>query len=194
MSGIASLFGGNSAKGDRNDELQARTNEGNIFNYALPQGQQESTSGSDLSGEAGDSFSRALTAGRAETAQSAEPALNANISAGDAAKRREALTGTGRTGGTAEADRVAQAGTDANADNIINQTQQAQKQAGATGAAGVVSQLENAGLGEQNVAQTTQANLLNNTLDAQKQDQQIHNSDFDRVGGDVGQAVAGLFF
>lgn len=133
MGGFMGIGASGAEKQDRRDQLAARSEGTNVFNYAFPQAQQQQRAGSDLVGDSGAYFSRLLRAGRSDVATSAAPALNANLSAADAAKRRESLTGTGRTGGATEADRMLSGETAANNANIINQTMQQQKQQGGEG-------------------------------------------------------------
>ncbi|HKS75091.1 MAG TPA: hypothetical protein VJQ82_17925, partial [Terriglobales bacterium] len=78
-----------------------------------------------------------LTAGRADTAQRSAPAVNAALAQSDAARRREATAGTGRTGGTAEINREAGANTNATIDQIINNNLVGGQEAGAKGLAQV---------------------------------------------------------
>lgn len=190
MSGIASLIGGNSAKTDRKQELDARDQTRSIFNYALPQAEQSQASGSNLEGQAGDYFGRLLRAGRTETTQNAAPALNANLSAADAAKRREALTGTGRTGGTAEADRAAEGTTEAGNADIIAKTEGQEKQVGAQGAEQVGSDQQRQALGLLGLSDQAISQLLSNTTQSRTDSQQIHNASYDRVGQDIGQVLS----
>lgn len=193
MSGIASLIGGNSANTDRKQQLDARDQSRSVFNYALPQSKQLESSGEGLSGEAGDYFGRILRAGRTDTAQQAAPAINSELSAADAAKRREAITGTGRTGGTAEADRMADATTQGQVDSTINQTDQQNKAVAAQGAASVGSDQMRQALGQLGLSSTQIDALLSNTTQSRADSQQIHNGAFDRVGSDVGNALATAF-
>lgn len=191
MSGIASLIGGNSAKTDRQQELDARDQSRSIFNYAMPQAQQSQAQGNSDLGQAGAYFGSLLRSGRTGVAQQAAPAINAQLSAADAAKRREAITGTGRTGGTAEADRMSDATTQGGIDTTINQTDQENKAAAAQGEATVGSDEQRQALGLLGLSGTQIDALLNNTMQSRAQSQQIHNSDYDRVGQDVG-TILGL--
>ncbi len=190
MSGIASLVGGNSAKTDRKQELDARDQTRNIFNYALPEGKSLESTGSSLAGQGGDYFGRLLRSGRTDTTQQAAPAVNAELSAADAQKRREALTGTGRTGGTNEADRMAGATTDANIANTVNETEQQNKTAGATGATNAGDAQMRQALGLLGMGGQQIDALLNNTTQSRAQSEQIHNAAYDRVGSDIGNVLA----
>lgn len=106
--------------GQSGQETKSNTNLNNLFNFALPESQKQQSAGSRNLGTAGDFFSKLLTAGRADTAQRSAPAVDAALAQSDAARRREATAGTGRTGGTAELNREAGANTNATIDQIIN--------------------------------------------------------------------------
>jgi hypothetical protein len=190
MTGIASLFGGSSVKADRNAELAARGDLTSAYNYALPTGENLQASGSAASNDAAAGFNQMLTAGRTQTAENAAPAINSELSAADAAKRREALTGTGRTGGTAEADRMAAGTTEGKIDNTINQTTQADKTAGEQGLASVgAQQMSQAGnllsTGGQEVN-----SVLGNTLNSEQTSQNIRQQTYGGVGTDVGNLIS----
>ena len=130
-------IGGSSAKTDRADQLQTDQNLFNIFNYSLPQAQAGEAAGTANLGTASNYFQKLLTAGRTQTAQNAAPAVNAALAGGDAQRRAEASGGTGRTGGTTDANRTAATGTQSNIDSILNSTLQTQKKEGAQGLAQV---------------------------------------------------------
>jgi len=125
--------GGSSANTDRGNQLSATQGDWSIFNYGLPVAQQQQKAGSTALSGAQDYFGKLLKAGRQETAQSAAPAINAQLAGADASRKEQAVTGTGRTGGTAEVNAEAGAKTQSNIDNIINQTLQSQKKEGAEG-------------------------------------------------------------
>lgn len=148
-------MGGFLGIGQSGTEKSATSNVNNIFNTGLNESGASETAGSNTLGSAADAFKSLLassTPGRTQTRVNAAPAINAATSSADAARRQEAATGTGRTGGTAELNREQGATNDANVDNIISQQLgigqqlQAQKQeAGAQGLEGVgSSELSNA--------------------------------------------------
>jgi hypothetical protein len=191
MAGIASLFGGNSAKADRNAQLTDRGALTNLYDYALPVSQRLQTTGGGLQGEAGNYFSNLLRAGRSDTALSAAPAINANLSAEDAKRRREALTGTGRTGGTAELNREAGVTTDqANAD-IVNKTLQSNRATGAAGAEQVGSDQAHQALQALGLSDQMIQSLLSNATESRKTSQDLHDQAFAGAGSDIGNAIAG---
>jgi len=204
MGGVASLFGGNSAKTDRKQQLDARDQVRNVFSYALPVAKTGQTTGADTTADAGnifresgDFFKQMLRAGRSEVAQQSAPAINANLEANDAIRRREAVTGTGRTGGTAELDRMASAEVSGKNADIVNQTLQTNK---AVGGQGVLASSQ--GLADVGNAQLRNSlallglsaeqidTLLDDTRRSRTDSQDLHNQSFDRVASDVGNAIA----
>ena len=130
-------IGGSSAKTDRGNQLAATQGLWNVFNYGLPTGESGQATGQADLGQASSAFSKLLTAGRTDTAASSAPAVNAAINQGDAAKRQEATSGTGRTGGTAEFNREAGAKTSGTIDQIIGNNIQSGREAGAKGLQGI---------------------------------------------------------
>ena len=109
VSGVAQAFGhlgGSSAKTDRGNFLDAQQNMKNVFNWALPFGQQQARTGqattaqgvSDL-GNAGGYFRKLASGDRATALQAVAPASNAALEQSDAQKRELGEMGTARGGG-----------------------------------------------------------------------------------------------
>ena len=129
--------------GQSGTEKAALNNTNNIFSTGLGLGTTAQSSGTSTLGQAGNAFTNLLNAtvpGRSQLSQLAAPATNAVTAGEDARKRQEASSGTGRSGGTVEANRNADATADASRDNIIanqlglQQKLQTEKQlAGASG-------------------------------------------------------------
>lgn len=186
-------MGGFNSSGATQASNAAEGSLNNLFNTGLGIGTSSENTGNttlgtatNTLGSAADAFKGLLTAtvpGRTQTIQNAAPAINSTLATADAKRRQEASGGTGRTGGTAEANRNAGAATDSNIDNVISQQlgieqqQQTQKQiAGATGIANVGSaegaigstELQNAiaslGLGES--AESANLSAATNQKDA----------------------------
>ena len=126
-------MGGVLGFGQSGGEKQSTANLNNIFNYALPAARTSESAGRTDLGTASDYFTRLLHAGRTETALNAAPATNAVLDQADAARRKEAVTGTGRTGGTAELNRESGAKTTQTIDDIINGNMMGGRQQAATG-------------------------------------------------------------
>jgi hypothetical protein len=126
-------MGGFFGFGQSGGEKASTGNLNNIFNYALPTAETGNKSGTSNLGTAADYFSKLLTAGRTETTQSSAPAVNAALDTSDAARKEQAVSGTGRTGGTAELNREAGAKTTATIDDIINKNLMGGKAVGSEG-------------------------------------------------------------
>lgn len=93
----------------------------NVFNFGMDTAKRDTSSGDSNLGTAGAYFTRLLTGGRAATATNSAPAVNAVQDKADAVRKQEATSGTSRSGGTAEANREAGAGTNKTIDDIINE-------------------------------------------------------------------------
>ena len=122
-------IGGSSATSDRNSYLASQGNLNNVFNYGIPTGEsgvktgnQTLANASESLGPAASYYSKLLQPGRSFAASLSAPATNAAQGASDATRNEEAQQGTGRAGGTVEANREAGASTNKNIDDIINNT------------------------------------------------------------------------
>lgn len=174
---------------DRNQINSANTGLGNIFNFGLSSGENAQSQGTSNLGAAGDFFTKALTAGRTDTAATAAPEINANLSAADAERKRQASGGTGRTGGVAEANREASATTAGKTDDLISQARIKSQNDAAKGLTQVGStQLSNAvnqlGLGE-----NAEGDVLKDNADLFKTDEQSQQA----FGESLGSLAAGIF-
>lgn len=183
MGGILGI-GGSSEKTDRGNQLAATQGDWSIFNYGLPTAQQQNKSGTSALGTAQDYFSKLLTAGRTDTAQSAAPAINAEIAGSDAGRRKEASSGTGRTGGTAELNREQGAQTQSNIDSIINSTLQTGKAEGAKGLESIGSTDLSSAVANLGISSTAVNDILSNATGSRSTSNQI--------GQDAGSAIGQL--
>jgi hypothetical protein len=105
MSGFLGI-GGSSASTDRKMQLQSSGGLSNLFNWALPQGQQAVGAGmSDLS-SAGGFFKSLVSGNRTALNQTIAPQVNAANATSDAQKRQLSASGTARGGGTAPANQT----------------------------------------------------------------------------------------
>lgn len=100
MSGLLGLFGGNSAKRDRSEELDTYGQLNNVFNFGMGQAKQNSTLGAEDTGTAS-SFYKGILGNRTAATQAIAPEVATATSANDAAKRQIASSGTARGGGVA---------------------------------------------------------------------------------------------
>lgn len=183
MGGILGI-GGSSEKTDRGNQLAATQGDWSIFNYGLPTAQQQNKSGTSALGTAQDYFSKLLTAGRTDTAQSAAPAINAEIAGSDAERRKEASSGTGRTGGTAELNREQGAKTQSNIDSIINSTLQTGKEVGAKGLESIGSTDLSSAVANLGISSTAVNDILSNATGSRSTSHQF--------GEDAGSAIGQL--
>ena len=185
-------IGGNSAKTDRGNQLAATQGLWSVFNYGLPAGQKEETQAQATLGGAQDYFNKLLRAGRTDTALRSAPAINARVAADDAARRREASAGTGRTGATVADNREASSRTAGDVSNIINANLVGGQQQGAEGLERVAgARFADArnllGLG----AGADEA-ILNNATESRKVSQKIHDEAVASYGAALGDVLAGF--
>lgn len=183
MGGMLGI-GGNSAKTDRGNQLAATSGEWNIFGYGLPQGQAGQTAGTqDLTTAKGtldtalgttgtalstlnapaDYWKSLLTAGRTQTQQNAAPAVQGVLDSSSANKTAEATLGTGRTGGTAAANREAGSQAQSQIDKIINENLLSGQKEGAAGLT-TTSQVQGALGGQQATIGGAQAGIAKSEL------------------------------
>ena len=101
MSGLLGLFGGNSAKRDRSEQLDAYTDLRNVFNFSMPQAQAQTAAGASDTGAASGYWKKLLSGDRPTAMQAIAPEAAAATSANDASKRQLATSGTARGGGVA---------------------------------------------------------------------------------------------
>ena len=196
-------IGGSSAKTDRADQLQDTQNEFKVFQYGLPagetgqaQGQAQLAQANATLNPAQNYFQQQLTAGRAQTAENAAPAINATLAQTDAQRTQAGNFGTARTGGTAALNQEAGTAATSRIDDIISKTLLTQKQEGAAGLEKVAgeraaignSELANA-MGLLGLSQQTASDLLENATESR----QISFEQQQAVGAGIGGlAVAGL--
>lgn len=100
MSGFLGLFGGNSAKRDRSEELDSYGDLANVFNFGMGQAKSNATAGASDTGAAS-SFYKGILGNRTAATQAVAPEITSATSANDAAKRQIASSGTARGGGVA---------------------------------------------------------------------------------------------
>jgi hypothetical protein len=199
MSGFLGI-GGNSAKTDRSNQLQATTDLTNVFGYGLGTGQNQESTGASTLSNAGDAFKSFLSStapGRTQTIASAAPAINAATAGADALKRQESTSGTGRTGGTAELNKEQGATTDATVDNIIsNQLGLGQKLtqekqiAGAQGLAGVGAAEESNAANLLGLGTNAETSILDNSTKSRELSQKINTQTAQGWGAGLGQLLS----
>jgi hypothetical protein len=156
--------------GQSGGEKSATSNLNNVFGYGLDTSKASQKSGSGALGDAASYFKSLLTAGRKQTAQNSAPAVNAQLAQTDAARKQEATTGTGRSGGTVEANREASTTSMKSIDDIINKNMIQGREAGAAGLESIGgTELQNA-LQALGISSGTQQSLYSGAI--QKEGQQ----------------------
>lgn len=178
---------------DRANVDQGTGNLTNLFNFGLDTGKTNESTGTSNLNNASDFFTKALTAGRTDTAAAAAPEINANLAASDAARRREATAGTSRTGGTAEINRQADAATAGRTDDIINKTRVGTQEDAAKGLTGIGStELSNA-MSALGIGGNAQEGAIDSNFKLLQNDQQ-QQAAFGKAIGNIFTSAAGLFF
>ena len=193
-------IGGSSANTDRGNQLAATQGEWNIFNYGLPTGQAQQSTGTGVlntatqsAGQAQDYYSKLLTAGRTDTATRSAPAINAQLAGADAQRTQNSQFGTGRSGGTASANANAGAATTAAVDNTINTNLVSGQQQGAQGLNAIAN--TQAGIGSDFLANAMQllglgsqadTSILNNATNSRQISSQLS------PANQLGSALGGL--
>jgi hypothetical protein len=196
--------GGSSANTDRSQTLGSYGNLNNIYSLGLGTGTSQEATGQSFINQssqslqpASDYYKSLLTAGRTQTAQQAQPAIQSAMQQGDAQRSQAAAEGTSRTGATVAGQAEAGQKTASNIDTIINQNLVGGKATGAAGMTQVAGQqaqlggmtLANAmqmlGLGE-----SAQATNLSNSINSRDLSNQIAGQE----GSALGSAAAMLMF
>ena len=183
MSGLIGLFGGSSAKHDRQIELGGFKDLSNIFNFALPTAKGlTSAGGSDL-GAASGYWNKLLSGNRADLQQANAPAINATLSATDAAKRQLSSMGTSRGGGVAGANQTINDRTRASIDNSLFASRaKAGEEVGRLGQVEMGDALNALG-----VAEGTAKDITSIAADSRVDSQKIHDSTVAQVQAAVSQ-------
>lgn len=199
-------IGHSSEKTDRGAQLGARQGLWNVFNYALPQGQQTQAQGQQTLNTAQRTlqpaqsyWERLLQGGRGDVAQLSAPAVSAAQAQSDAAARQAATMGTSRTGGSAAIQAEAPQQTQQNIDQIINENLVGGRKAGAEGLEKVSSQ--QAQIGDVQLANSLRLlglsddavnQILTNATTSRQISQNI-NSQMFQEGGQLAGAILGGF-
>lgn len=131
-------FGGSSGQ-DRDREIEGWNAEKNVFNYAFPlskdleqQSQLNMNKGLSTMDQARRWFSKVFSGSRPEQMEAVASDVNAVNQQGDALRRQQAAQGTGRTGGVAAGNQVADVNRLAQIDNMIFGARPQAAQAGAS--------------------------------------------------------------
>lgn len=119
-------IGNSSAKTDRSNVLTGFSDLKNVFNFAMPFGENEAATGqattkeglSDL-GKSSDYWSKLLSGDRSTMQQAVAPETNAVLSQADAEKRQQGSMGTARGGGVAANNQQTEDASMAKIDNLL---------------------------------------------------------------------------
>jgi hypothetical protein len=170
-------IGGSGSSTDRGQNLGATQGSWNIFNYGLPTGQSQQTSGQNTLQTAQANLQPAsqywqslLTGGRTQYAGMAAPQINSTLAGADATRTQAAQFGSGRSGGAVSQQRDAATGTQKQIDDTLNTNIVQGRQAGAQGATQVAAadtaiggvQLQNA-LAQLGLSQTAIEDIMKNS-------------------------------
>ena len=209
VSGVAQAFGhlgGSSAKTDRGNFLDAQQNMKNVFNWALPFGQQQARTGqattaqgvSDL-GNAGGYFRKLASGDRATALQAVAPASNAALAQSDAQKSELANMGTARGGGAVGVNQQRDTNLMSQIDNMLFGA----RTAGAQGEAGVGQAEAGVGLGQSgqgiqagSLASGTAEAMGRQNLYSRQVSDQMHRQavdDYSKAFGSLMGALGGIF-
>jgi hypothetical protein len=195
-------IGHSSQKTDRAAQLSAQQGLWDVGGWSTPLGRKTTEKGLgtlDTSlntlDKVKDYWSKLMTAGRTETAQRAAPAIQAATAQGDATRRQESAMGTGRSGGTASANREAGTATAKTVDDIIAGALfggQAQAATGLTGVAGgeagIAGEQLGAGAGLRAAGAGAYKDIMQNATESRPISQQINR----QAQADVGQAIGAM--
>jgi hypothetical protein len=202
VSGIFGNVGGSSAKTDRSNQLTAFSDLKNVFNWALPFGQQQARTGQattaagvqDL-GKAGGYFGKLASGDRPTALEAVAPQTNAALAQSDAEKRQLAASGTGRGGGVAGVNQQRDTDLMAKIDNMLFGA----RTAGAGGLAKVGEAESGVGLGETgqgiqagSLASSSAGELGREALYSRGQSEQIHQKHVDQLAQSFEDLLSGL--
>lgn len=202
VSGIFGNVGGSSAKTDRSNQLTAFSDLKNVFNWALPFGQQQARTGQATTsagvqnlGEAGGYFGKLASGDRPTVAQAVAPQTNAAIAQSDAQKRQLAASGTARGGGAAGVNQQRDTDLMSYIDNLMFGA----RAGGAQGLAGVGQAESGVGLGETgqgiqagSLASSSAGELGREALYSRGQSEQIHQKHVDQLAQSFEDLLSGL--
>jgi hypothetical protein len=186
MGGLFGI-GGSSSKTDRKEQLTSFQDLHNVFNFALPAGEQAFKTGQSMVGDAASYWKNILTGNRASVSAAVAPETNAVRAGADASKRQLATSGTARGGGVNAASRTLDDSTRAKTDNaIFGARPEAAKQTAAIGSTELSAALNALGLGE------TSANDLGKIATDSKKQSDANGAAMGQAAGQI--AMAALMF
>ncbi len=186
MSGLLGLFGGNSAKRDRSEQLDAYTDLRNVFNFSIPQAKQQTAAGASDTGAASSYWKKLLSGDRPTAMQAIAPETAAATSANDAAKRGLAASGTARGGGATAVNQQRDQDVMGKVDQLLFGARGgAASGEAALGTTESKTGLEAASIGAESAAASGKLASANRT-----QSQQLHNDAFSSAVTGVGDILS----
>jgi len=205
---LGSLFstgslGGSSAKTDRSNQLTAFSDLKNVYNWALPFGQQQARTGQATTaqgvqnlGQAGSYFGKLASGDRATALGAVAPQTNAALAQSDAEKRQLGEMGTARGGGATGFNQQRDTSLMSQIDNMLFGA----RTAGAQGEAGVGQAQAGVGLGETGqglqggaLAAGAANDLGKQALASRELSEQIHQKHVSQIAGGLEDTLTGVF-
>lgn len=186
--GVAGLFGGSSAKTDRNQTLNSYQNLNSLFNFGLNTAKGSVSAGNANQDAASGYFAKLASGNRPAMLQAVAPQTNAINQSADAARRQQSEMGTSRGGGVAGANQTADTDRMTQVNNALFgvQPEAAKEQADIGGRQ--VGQ----GLESQYLANSAAGANLNASIGSRMNSYAIHQDTANRVGDTI-DAALGMF-
>lgn len=182
-------IGNASFKTDRGMQLTGMQSMKNIFNYAIPQGENMQASGTESLDKAGDYWSKILSGNRSAVSAAVAPETNAIRSSADARKRQLASSGTARGGGVNETSQRMETDTASKTDSaILGARPEAAKQTAAIGKTKLDDAARILGLGAETATEFTDI-----AMKSRAQSYKINQDMVGKVTQAIDAALTGMF-
>jgi hypothetical protein len=203
ISGIGNLFGGNSAKTDRRNQLAGFGDLSNIYNFGMAQGANQLNQGNtslqgaqqQLQGPA-NYYAQLLSGNRSAAMNAVAPTVNAANAQSDAQSRQLSAMGTARGGGVNAAGQQMATNKQAAIDSAITQARSGAAQ-GATQVAGAESNIGGtqlaAAMNLLGLGESAASNLTSLAGDSRATSYGIHQSAV-ASAGDLANQIVGTIF
>lgn len=199
---MGGILGGGAQKTDRGNQLAATQGEWNIFNYGLPTGQAGQTAGTATLNTALSTLNQPiqywqqlLQGGRTAAAANVAPQTQSVLDQANATRNQQAAFGTNRTGGVSAQNRMADAATQKQIDDIVTQgllAGQAGGAAGLTQAAGAQAGIGSTQLSNALSALGLSQDAINAILQNASQSKEFSAQQNEKLGGAIGSGVQQL--
>lgn len=184
--GIAGLFGGSSAKTDRNQQLNSYQNLNSLFNFGLNTAKSGVGAGTASQDQAAGYFSKLASGNRPAMLAAVAPETNAINQSADASRKQQGEMGTARGGGVAGANQQSETDRLTQVNNaLFGVAPGAAKELADIGATRTGQGLQAAGIG----SNAAEANLFG-SIKSRPQSYAIHQDTADRVASTIQSALA----